>query len=50
VPFVHIEQDLTFPMPRAAVFDAYVVYVGFDPASLNTKPEPKQKKKAPKRQ
>ena len=24
---------LTFPMPRAAEFDAYVVYVGFDPAA-----------------
>ena len=33
-------------MPPAD-FDAYVVYVGFDPASLNTKPERKTK---PKRQ
>ena len=41
VPFVHVEQDLTFPTPRAADFDNYVVYVGFDPASLNTKPERK---------
>ncbi len=52
VPFVHVEQDLTFPTPRAADFDAYVVYVGFDPQSLNTKPErpakkPKQKSKHP---
>ena len=39
VPFVHVEQDLTFPTPRAADFDSYVVYVGFDPQSLNTKPE-----------
>jgi len=39
VPFVHVEQDLTFPMPRGADLDAYVVYVGFDPASLSTKPE-----------
>jgi len=50
VPFVHVEQDLTFPTPRAADFEAYVVYVGFDPQSLNTKPErpakkPKQKAK-----
>ncbi|MEA2871468.1 MAG: hypothetical protein QOH67_1444 [Hyphomicrobiales bacterium] len=44
VPFTHVEQDLTFPMPRAADFDAYVVYVGFDPASLNTKPERKPAK------
>ena len=39
VPFVHVEQDLTFPMPRGADLDSYIVYVGFDPASLNTKPE-----------
>ena len=36
-------------MPRGAELDAYVVYVGFDPASLNQKPErkppPKRKKK-----
>ena len=50
VPFVHVEQDLTFPTPRAADFDSYVVYVGFDPQSLNTRPErpakakPKQKR------
>jgi len=39
VPFVHVEQDLTFPMPRGADLDSYIVYVGFDPVSLNTKPE-----------
>jgi hypothetical protein len=50
VPFVHVEQDLTFPMPRGAEFDAYVVYVGFDPASLNTKPERKPTKQKQKRQ
>lgn len=44
VPFVHVEQDLTFPTPRAADFDSYVVYVGFDPQSLNTKPERPAKK------
>jgi hypothetical protein len=44
VPFVHVEQDLTFPTPRAADFDNYVVYVGFDPQSLNTKPERPAKK------
>ena len=46
VPFVHVEQDLTFPLPRGAELDAYVVYVGFDPASLNQKPE---RKPPPKR-
>lgn len=31
VPFTMIEEDLTFPMPRAGVIDEYIVYVGFDP-------------------
>ncbi len=43
VPFVHVEQDLTFPMPRGNLIEAYVVYVGFDPAPA--KPERKQKTK-----
>ena len=50
VPFVHVEQDLTFPMPRGADLDAYVVYVGFDPQSLNSKPERPVKKPKPRRQ
>ncbi|MGB9369674.1 MAG: hypothetical protein WCE79_27075 [Xanthobacteraceae bacterium] len=45
VPFVHVEQDLSFPMPRGADLDSYIVYVGFDPASLSTKPERKTKSK-----
>ena len=38
VPFVHVEQDLTFPMPRAAALDNYVVYVGFDPRPRRRSP------------
>jgi hypothetical protein len=45
VPFVHVEQDLTFPMPRAAELEAYVVYVGFDPGGAAAKPEPRKKRK-----
>ena len=41
MPFVHVEQDLTFPMPRAAVLDTYMVYVGFDPSAAPAKPERK---------
>ena len=48
VPFTHVEQDLTFPMPRAAVLEAYVVYVGFDPSATPAKPERKSKAKSPK--
>jgi hypothetical protein len=44
VPFMHVEQDVTFPMPRPSVLEAYVVYVGFDPAATPAKPERKQKK------
>jgi hypothetical protein len=45
VPFVHVEQDVTFPMPRPGVLEAYVVYVGFDPAP----PKPERKQKAKKK-
>lgn len=45
VPFVHVEQDLTFPMPPPAMLDSYIVYVGFDPSGPPAKPERKQKKK-----
>ena len=45
--FVHIEEDLSFPLPKPAELDAYVVYVGFDPAGA--KPPPKQPKPAPKK-
>ena len=47
VPFVHVEQDVTFPMPRGNLIEAYVVYVGFDPAPA--KPERKQKPKSKKK-
>src|SRR5215831_2760724 len=33
VLFTHVEEDLSFPMPSAKDFDAYVIYVGFDPDS-----------------
>jgi hypothetical protein len=31
VQFTHIEEDVTFPMPKGGAIDAYIVYVGFDP-------------------
>ena len=34
VPFVYVEEDLTFPMPKPAELEAYVIYVGFDPLGL----------------
>ena len=39
VPFTQVEQDVTFPLPRPGVLEAYVVYVGFDP----TPPKPERK-------
>jgi hypothetical protein len=40
VSFTHVEDGLTFPMPKGAAIDYYVIYVGFDPlgaAELNKK-------------
>ena len=50
VPYMQVEQDLTFPMPPPAVLDAYVIYVGFDPNSAPAKPERKPAKQKQKRQ
>ncbi len=50
VPFVQVEQDLSFPAPRAKDLDSYIVYVGFDPQSLDAKPERKAKPKAKAKQ
>ena len=38
VPFMHVEEDITFPIPRRDELDAYVVYVGFDPAAKPEQP------------
>ncbi len=44
--FTHVETDITFPMPvQAADIDAYVIYVGFDPLSLQQKKKPVRRKK-----
>ena len=37
--FTHVDQDVTFPLPRNAPDIAnYVVYVGFDPAAASPRP------------
>jgi hypothetical protein len=43
-PFLHVDEDLTFPLPRPADLDNYVVYVGFDPAGAPARPEPRRTK------
>jgi len=42
VPFVQIDEELTFPMPSAAELSNYVVYVGYDPDVL--KPQPRRRR------
>lgn len=49
VPFVQIDDALSFPMPPAAELEAYVVYVGYDPEALR-RPEPSRRRAAPRRQ
>jgi hypothetical protein len=34
VPFVQVEEGMTFPVPGRQDLEAYVVYVGFDPNAL----------------
>jgi hypothetical protein len=43
VPFVQIEENMTFPMPKPAELDAYVIYVGFDPTADKSTPSDKKK-------
>jgi hypothetical protein len=46
VPFVHVEEDMSFLLPKLAELNAYVIYVGFDP-TLVKEPEKKPEKKPP---
>ena len=50
VTFTHIDSDISFPLPQPlADIDAYVVYVGFDPAgAAPEKKAPVRKKPAAK--
>ena len=46
VPFTFIESEISFPLPQPiANIDAYVVYVGFDPAGAQEKKKPAGKPK-----
>jgi hypothetical protein len=52
VVFSHVEPGMTFPLPTPpTVLDDYIVYVGFDPLSVEApdtaKPKQKSKAKAP---
>lgn len=54
VVFTHVEQDMTFPFPaKSSEFDAYIIYVGFDPlgaADTPKKPAAKKPARPPRRQ
>ena len=46
VTFTHIDPDISFPLPTPlADIDAYVVYVGFDPAGAPPEKKPPVKQK-----
>lgn len=45
VPFTHVAEGLVFPLPKGNAIDYYVVYIGFDPLSVQ---EQERKKPAPK--
>ena len=44
VSFTHIEEAISVPMPSPAVFDRYVIYVGFDPLGSAQDRQPAKKR------
>jgi len=41
VPFTHVEEEMTVPIPSRGELAAYIIYIGFDPDGL--KPAEKEK-------
>ena len=41
VPFVHVEENMTFPLPAAGELEAYVIYAGFDKVGAREQPRPR---------
>jgi hypothetical protein len=41
VPFTHIEEEMTVPVPSRGELAAYIVYIGFDPEGLKPPEKPK---------
>jgi hypothetical protein len=41
-PFLHVEEDITFTIPRRADLENYIVYVGFDPTAVREAPAKKR--------
>jgi len=49
VPFLHVEEDMTVPMPPGREFEQYVIYVGFDPEGAPAEQKKKPATKPPQR-
>jgi hypothetical protein len=47
VPFTHIEEALTYPLPSRDILETYIVYIGFDP--LGAAEEDRRRKPPPRR-
>jgi hypothetical protein len=41
VPFTHVEEEMTIPIPPPNELSAYVIYIGFDPDGLKPAEKPK---------
>lgn len=50
VSFTHIDEAMSVPMPSPAVFDKYVIYVGFDPLGSAQERQKQPAKKRPVKQ
>jgi hypothetical protein len=42
-PFLHVEEDISFTIPRRGDLENYIVYVGFDPAAPKEAPSKKSR-------
>jgi hypothetical protein len=47
LPWLHVEEEMTVPLPPADEVEAYVVYIGFDPDGA-TPPKPVKPAAKPK--
>ena len=45
VLFTHVDENISFPMPRGGLIDSYVDYVGFDPLAAREQRRPAPAKK-----
>jgi hypothetical protein len=48
LPFIHVDETMTVPMPSAGEYDNYLIYVGFDPEGAAPEAKKKPAPKAPR--